>query len=847
MTVYHVATTGNNGNNGTSLALAKLTIQAGIGLLGPGDLLYLHAGTYREIIAYNSFTIPSGTSGNPITISGFPGDTAILAPPPGTSVMTNPGISGIQTYGQSYLTFKDFILDGEYNPSTLEGFRGGMTLDALNGPASYNIIVDNVEVKRIALNAIFIAADGTIIRRCRLHDSGKNGDFSPAFAYGIYMVGANILIEDNEIYDNGRYGIQCYSQVGYLHDDIIRNNYIHDNTVSALGTGIITGGQRMLFYNNVIEGHSGAGIEVNYSNPVDVHVYHNTIYNNAGYAVIDGTGNGSVRTVVKNNIFSANGNDSVQVGAFASGSQSSNNLTADPLFVTPGSDYHLRVTSPALAYGVDVGITLDKDGVARPVSTPAAGAYEGTGTPVVVSGDPPIESFAYTPSTPLNGKNGGSLWSTSWIDYGAQAASIEAELPGGDGGMAAKFTPTTSSLAIRGFEAVDTGTFLVILRATFSTAAEMVGVFLCDGGVAGEVGRAGVRIGPTGDIEAYDGATDSYVSVAAYSADTWVEVSFELDRSGHPDHYRVAVNGGTPSAWLQAFVSMAYVDALKVLDYHAGTLWIGAIGIAMPVIPATGPAQLQILRKIFADVDFDWGVKTLSLHSGPPGLTGANEISGGSYVRKTEPSWSSASGGIVLNAGTVHWIGGLGITSTTITHIGLWAADGMFIAAAPLSAPKTVTLGKEPLFPIGTIAFNAVPFCSVYLANLLLDYIFNAVDFDVAPGYWSLHTGAVSTTGANELTGGSYVRQVANISDWDSVGASISGDTLYRLLYGAAVTWPGLPAATVTRVGYWDASSAGNFLMFAPDVGGQTTRIVAAGEGVTVDADVLGGKLVEVP
>ena len=61
-----------------------------------------------------------------------------------------------------------------------------------------------------------------------------------------------------------------------------------------------------------------------------------------------------------------------------------------------------------------------------------------------------------------------------------------------------------------------------------------------------------------------------------------------------------------------------------------------------------------------------------SLHTGDPGTTGANEISGGSpaYARKAI-TWNAASGGALdNNANPVFDVP----ASTTVAHVGLWSA-----------------------------------------------------------------------------------------------------------------------------------------------------------------------------
>lgn len=55
----------------------------------------------------------------------------------------------------------------------------------------------------------------------------------------------------------------------------------------------------------------------------------------------------------------------------------SHSMWADPVFVTPGSDFHLQSGSPCRDAGLDVSLTVDLDGVAIPQETnPAIGAFE---------------------------------------------------------------------------------------------------------------------------------------------------------------------------------------------------------------------------------------------------------------------------------------------------------------------------------------------------------------------------------------------------------------------------------------------------------------------------------------
>jgi len=98
---------------------------------------------------------------------------------------------------------------------------------------------------------------------------------------------------------------------------------------------------------------------------------------------------------------------------------------------------------------------------------------------------------------------------------------------------------------------------------------------------------------------------------------------------------------------------------------------------------------------------FSSGDPYVSLHTGDPGTTGANEVSGGTYVRQQVP-FNAASGGQVKNTSAINWTL---MPTATVTHIGLWTAAtaGTFVVGAVLTtginviAGATATLTAEHL------------------------------------------------------------------------------------------------------------------------------------------------------
>ncbi len=91
---------------------------------------------------------------------------------------------------------------------------------------------------------------------------------------------------------------------------------------------------------------------------------------------------------------------------------------------------------------------------------------------------------------------------------------------------------------------------------------------------------------------------------------------------------------------------------------------------------------------------------------------------------------------------------------------------------------------------------------STYLRNAILNKVLRNTDFTVTAAYVSLHTADPGLTGASEVTGGSYARQLV------AFDAAASGATQNT----AIEDFTNMPAATVTHGGVWDALTSGNFL-----------------------------------
>ena len=92
----------------------------------------------------------------------------------------------------------------------------------------------------------------------------------------------------------------------------------------------------------------------------------------------------------------------------------------------------------------------------------------------------------------------------------------------------------------------------------------------------------------------------------------------------------------------------------------------------------------------------------VSLHTADPGLTGASEVSGGSYSR-TAVTFSAASSGATSNTGAVTFTS---MPAVTVTHVGIWdaASGGNFLYGDALTnGSQVVNAGGSFEFGIGDL------------------------------------------------------------------------------------------------------------------------------------------------
>lgn len=372
----------------------------------PGDICYIRAGTYSGQYGHQGWeanlcfrTADSGTSDNPIAWVGYPNEVATFVAKEKTiyigvrckdnelpshiviaglyfdsdhgciSIENGFRVVGNDCIGISKLSATGIIARGGTNVAVLgntcHGGSSGSKLDhaiyinhGTNVEVAWNHIYNNnfSDGEMIVCNHDNAYNEGTVFSNIRIHDNFIDTSIYGSRAIGIYETGAgsSFKIYNNILKRPGGiqpwdYDIACIS--GQLE---IYNNIIYDS-VGAAAFG---------FYTVYESGHQYF--------PESVKVHNNIVWvhdTNTDYWYYSSDG-GMPTPVVSNNCWYNKG-DGPEIDT--------DPVNANPLFVNPGTDFHLQSGSPCIDAGYDTSsvVQRDYDGNLRPQGAGYdIGAYE---------------------------------------------------------------------------------------------------------------------------------------------------------------------------------------------------------------------------------------------------------------------------------------------------------------------------------------------------------------------------------------------------------------------------------------------------------------------------------------
>ena len=307
------APTGSDSNPGT-LAAPFLTLRKLASSLAPGQVGMLRGGAYGDTSTYHPVNA-SGASGQPITITNYPGES-----------VTVKGFLGVDG---NFVTIRGLRIDGSNTVLVDPGKCGTQALGIFL--AGNDIVFERNEVYQSSLkgSAIYQEGDRNIIRYNKLHDFGACYHYD----HGVYVSDADsVQIYGNWIWNNPHgWGVQVYPGP--------TNARIYNNVIDRAGGGFVI---------------SDNGSATSTGN----RIYNNVILNSVGMTTqngyfIAGAGlSGSGPLAGSDNSFTDNAVFNNQVGSVANVAMSGNFAT-DPTFVdAAGHNYAISSSSPLASWGL---------------------------------------------------------------------------------------------------------------------------------------------------------------------------------------------------------------------------------------------------------------------------------------------------------------------------------------------------------------------------------------------------------------------------------------------------------------------------------------------------------------
>lgn len=392
---YYVSNTGNNSNNGLSLALAFLTLQKAASVVIAGDSVIVANGSY---VGFDIRT--SGNSADPIVF--FASGTEVIintrntVTPDGINIENANWIEirGFRIINQPRAGIRAVLADHisvRYNTclnNNTWGIFTGFTDDFL---AEYNECAFSVQEHGIYVSN---SSDRAILRYNISHHNRAAGfHFNGDVSQGEDGINHDPQVYGNIIYRNGRGGGSAINMDGNQ-NALIYNNLLYDNYATGIGLYQIDGGSpsynAKIYHNTIvqddtsrwciliIDGSTGATIRNNIL--INQHSFRGSI----SIDLASMTGFTSDYNIMTNRFTTDDGDsilDSVGWKALGKDQHSFFAPSFANLFVNvAGADYKLGTNSKARNFGIgglNPAILTDLLGNVRPNGpAPDAGAYE---------------------------------------------------------------------------------------------------------------------------------------------------------------------------------------------------------------------------------------------------------------------------------------------------------------------------------------------------------------------------------------------------------------------------------------------------------------------------------------
>lgn len=344
---FFVSKSGNDANPGTEAAPWK-TIQKAANTLQAGQTVYVKAGTYNERVTLKN----SGSSGNYITYTNYPGDSVIIdgtgidwgyswgtllnvnsrhyikingfrvinsrwggigsQPDSNGSnqvVVTNCSTYNTQASGIAFYHASNITLDGNSveRACTAAGSQEGISLSnvatfTIKNNKVFNITNSTQGSGGEAIDAKNGSSNGKIYGNT-VHDIAKIGIYIDAYS----KTSANIEVYGNNIYNCGQ-GIAVATEKSGL----LKNVNIYNNSIKNCSTGYAVGGwssgythdmDTIKFTGNTLTGITSRGVYLNNPDAKNVFITNNKISGGSSMIPIHLNGGVLAQTFIDGNTF----------------------------------------------------------------------------------------------------------------------------------------------------------------------------------------------------------------------------------------------------------------------------------------------------------------------------------------------------------------------------------------------------------------------------------------------------------------------------------------------------------------------------------------------------------------